>query len=221
MRCFGAIAVLALALGACAQTRYVEMPTDPGNEQPAHAISRTVQYRQDDLLLTQPPACLLVIGDAGGNVAPELVIIIEQALTRHLLQRARRVVVGEMRDREARRLGIAPLETVNARQLASRIGCEGIVEYKVTDAEARYLLFYTRLAMTLDVRTVRSSDGNELWRARHATAKSSGGPPTSLAAVFSAWSATELAGDGEAVEGLVEEIVRRLMATWPVARRPA
>jgi len=61
----------------------------------------------------------------------------------------------------------------------------------------------------------------DLWRARHATARSSGGPPTSLAAAVSAWSATELAGDGEAVEGPVEKIVRRLMATWPVVRRPS
>jgi hypothetical protein len=38
--------------------------------------------------------------------------------------------------------------------------------------------------------------------------------------VVSIWSATELAGDDEAAAGLVEEIVRRIMATWPIVRRP-
>ncbi len=221
MKHLGAAAILALVLGACAQTRYVEMLADHGDEQPAHAIARTVEYRQDDLLLTHPPSCLLVVGDAGDSVAPEMVAIIEQSLTRHLALRARRVLAGETRDRDARRLGVTGLDPGNARYLAGRLGCEGVVEYKVTDAEARYLLFYTRLAMTLDARVLRTADGMELWRARHATARSSGGPPTSFAAVFSAWSATELAGDAEAVEGLVEEIVRRLMVTWPIARRPA
>jgi hypothetical protein len=218
---YGAAAILALSLSACTQTQYVEMPADARGEQTAHAIARTVHYRQDDLLLTQPPSCLLVVGNTGGSIAPELVAIIEQSLARHLAQRARRVLTGETRDREARRLGVTGLDPGNARYLAGRLGCEGVVEYDVANAEARYLLFYTRLAMTLDIRALRAADGLELWRARHATAKSSGGPPTSFAAVFSAWSATELAGDAEAVEGLVEEIVRRLMATWPVAKRPA
>jgi len=215
-----ALVAAALLAGACSQTRYVEMRPNAPPAEAVPALSRTVEYRQDDRLLTRPPSCLLVVGSGTERIAPELAEIIEQSLARHLGQRARRVVAGEAREREARRLGVSRTDAANAPYLAARLGCDGLVEYDVAEAEARYLVFYTRLAMTLDMRARRLDDGAELWRARHSAARSSGGPPTSVAAVFSAWSATELAGDGEAVAGLVEEIVRRLMATWPVAKRP-
>jgi len=210
-----------LTTGACAQTRYVELPAGPDASDAAPPHTRTVEYRQDETLLTRPPACLLLVGTGTERIAPELAALIEQSLTRHLMQRAHRVLAGEARAREARRFGVAAVDAASAPYLAARAGCDGIVEYEIAEAEARYLVFYTRFAMTLDLRARRVAGGGELWRARHAGAASAGGPPTSLASVLSAWSATELAGDGEAVENLVEAVVRRLMATWPVAKRPA
>lgn len=212
------LAGIALLAGACSQTRYAEMPEGKPDEPAASTLERKVEYRLDDDLLVRPPACFLVLGAGNDKIAPELVDTIEQALTRYLLQRANRVLSGSARDREARRLGVANVDPANARYVAERAGCDGIVEYSVTDAEARYLLFYTRLSITLDVRA-RRTNGADLWRARHASARSSGGPPTSFASVVSIWSATEMAGDEEAAAGLVEEIVRRLMATWPLAKK--
>jgi hypothetical protein len=209
-----------LLASGCSQTRYVEIPEGKTDEPTASSLARTVEYRQDDELLVRPPNCFLVVGSGNDKIAAELVDTIEQSLTRHLLQRTKRVLSGAARDREGRRLGVAVIDTENARYIAERAGCDGIVEYEVTDAEARYLLFYTRFSLTLDVRARRTT-GMDLWRARHASAKSSGGPPTSFASVVSIWSATELAGDDEAAAGLVEEIVRRIMATWPIVKRPA
>ena len=210
-----------LTASGCSQTRYVEMPPDQPAAESASSISRTVEFRLDDLLLTQPPRCLLIVGRDRERVAPELAGLIEQSLTRHLLQRMPRVISGAQREQQARYHGFPVADGANARRLAGKLGCDGLLEYEVVDAEAHYLLFYTRLSMKLDVRAIRLSDGAELWRARHATTKSSGGPPTSLASVVSIWSATELAGDDEAAAGLVEEIVRRIMATWPIVKRPA
>jgi hypothetical protein len=219
------IGVLALGIlvltTACSQTRYVEIPSDRPDEPTATALARTVEFRQDDELLMRPPSCFLIVGKGTERIAPELAELIEQSLARHVQQRARRVLAGAARDQQARRFGVSAIDAANADYVATRAGCDGIIEYEVTDAEARYLVFYTRLSMALDIRARRAGLSADLWRARHASAMSSGGPPTSVASVVSIWSATELAGDDEAAAGLVEEIVRRVMATWPIAKRPA
>ena len=214
------MALLLFAAG-CAQTRYVEMQGETAKDGALPALARRVEFRLDDQLLTRPLACLLVVGTGRDRIAPELAELIEQSLTRHLLQRSKRVIAGIQRDQQARYHGIAAIDRRNARLLADRLRCDGLVEYDVADAESHYLVFYTRLSMKFDVRTVRLADGAELWHARHAGARSVGGPPTSLASIVSVWSATELASDDEAAATLVEEIVRRMMATWPIAKHPA
>lgn len=221
-RVWRAAAVLAaLACAACSETRYVPIQPEDAAERQALPLDRVVEFDRREELLTDPPACVLVLPPAAQdkNMTVQLAALIEEAATRHLSVRARRVIAGSYRDQQARYHGVVLRDSRSAAPLARALGCDTVIELRVTEADAAYAIFFASYRMALDLRLTRVRDGVELWRGRHLSQRMAGGVPISLGAPVAAASAAALASDGEAVHALVDEILRRLFSTWPAARR--
>lgn len=66
---------------------------------------------------------------------------------------------------------------------------------------------------------VRVSDGHMLWRARHVASRSEGGLPLSpVSLVVETFASTQFSSDREVAASVVDDALRRVVATIPDAR---
>jgi hypothetical protein len=212
------IGVLLISV-ACTETKYVPIRAEETGERQSLPLERIVEFDRREELLTEPPGCVVLSPIETKTVSPALAELIEDAAIRHLSVRVRRVIAGAFRDQQARYHGIVFADPKGAPALARALGCDGLVEARITEAGATYAVFFASYRMGLELRVVRVRDGLELWRSRHLSQRMTGSVPVSLGAPVAVISASSLVSDGEAVHSLVDEILRRLFVTWPSTRR--
>ena len=71
----------------------------------------------------------------------------------------------------------------------------------------------------IEVKMVRAGNGQLLWRARHVANRSEGGIPfTPIGVVVDGYSSTRFSADREIIDSVVDDAVRRLVASLPNAR---
>jgi hypothetical protein len=202
---------LMLLLG-CARTEY--KPYEESDKTPVD-LSRTVNFYLNPALKNDPPKCVVVFKPPSkGN--PKFVGRIEKILIRHLSERFPTVIGGRMRDVRAARYAFDFTVPIDRKDFAESIECGSFLEFHILQPKHTYMLVWSELKLGLEARLFRQRDGAELWKARHVARRSDGGvafSPFGLA--VNAYDANTFATDGDVVESVSEDLVRRVIASLP------
>ncbi len=204
--------VWAVIVSGCARTEY--KPYEESVKAPVD-LFRTVNFYVNPALKESPPRCVLVLSSQGvGN--PAFSSRIERALARHLSDNFPRVISGSARDTAAKKHAFDMEIPEDRRDFARAINCDTVFEYKIFRPKHTNMLFWSEISIGLEARLVRQRDGLELWKARHVARRSDGGVSFSpLGLAVNAYDANTLSSDGDAVESISEDLVRRIISSIP------
>ncbi len=209
----GVALIACLAVAGCITTNLVPYD-EAGGENPF--FERRVAFVVGEAFHRSPPDCAVVLPVAA---PPNVAAMVESALFRYLTGRLSRVVGPLERRRAVRRLAVDLADPDGRRVLAANTRCSAFVRATVTDWGDDNVLVWARRRFGLDVALVRAADGAALWKARHASYRSDGGLPLSpFSVAFSAFEAARFYADGDIAPSLVDDVVRRTVATLPDVR---
>ena len=202
-------------LSGCARTEY--KPYEANSDSPINP-SRTVYFHVDQSLTESPPDCVLVLPPQA-NGPPGLTSRLEKTLARHLSDRFPRVISGSARNAKAINLALDLDIPADRREFTRGLDCDAVFEFRILRPKHTYMLIWSEIRIGLEARLARGRDGRELWKARHVASRSDGGLSlTPLGLAFNAYNANSLSSDGDIVESVTEDLVRRLMKSMPVLR---
>ena len=207
--------IASLVLG-CAETRYAAYnDVKVGTEHP----NRTVAFEIDRAFYTDFPDCALIMPPASAKGGGQFAALIEMALGRYLTSKFTRVINPTERDIVARRLAADLSRPEDRLALAEEVGCDSFVFTDNLDSHSKNLIVWSQVRVGLEVRMVRVRDGHMLWRARHVASRAEGGLPLSpITFVVETFSSTRFSRDREVAASVVDDALRRLVATIPDAR---
>jgi len=208
----------ALGLAACAETRYVDL--DSAKREGEENLSRTVYFRIDREFYLDFPNCVMVMRTTTAEDRAHSAQLVEAALARHLAMKVSRVIGPLQRDITARDMGADLSRPEDRRALAKSLQCPALVFADVVSHDLTYVVVYSEISIGLDIRMERTADARVLWRARHVADRSKGGLPLSpVGALIDGFISTRFASDREVTDSVVDDAVRRLVATLPDIRR--
>jgi hypothetical protein len=209
-----AVALLGLVLQACTGVAY--RPLD-SPEPAAPPWQREVRYALDPAFFHDPPACVVVLPTEGGPDA--LAEAVEAAFTRSLSVKVPRVIGAVGRNRMTRPLGLDLTAEDGRRRFARQAGCPFVATSTVTAAGAVFALVWAQVTFGLTLEIRRAVDDQAVWTARHEARRGDGGLPLSLPSLGSAAARAGMTlGDEEANASMVDDALRRMMATLPDLR---
>ncbi len=202
-----------VTLTACGPTRYTDYQA---RDEDAALLSRDVSVHLATGFYRPPPTCAVVMPVAGSGTE-RLRRAIEESLHRHLVTKVNRVVGPVDRRRQERKL-LVDLKHADDRALFVRqIRCSVLVEAKIWQSNEDFALVWSRKKLDLEIIMVR--DEALLWKARHTADRADGGLPLSpISAPFAVAKASRLHGDSDAMISLVDDAVRRIVASLPDTR---
>ncbi len=210
------LVVVQLAAAACTEVRYVR---EGGAETAAGLLDRAVVYKVEGDFYRSPPRCAVVMPIRWPAADPRLARQVEEALGRHLMTKVDRVIGPAARDRAARQRVYDLDDAEQRRRLARALGCDTVVEGETRAAESTFAVVWAQTRFGLSVSLERAGDGRRLWRASHTAERSAGGLPLSILGVTKdAFSAGRLMKDREVFPSMLDDVVRRVMASLPDTR---
>jgi hypothetical protein len=178
-------------------------------------LSRTVNFYLNPDFTDNPPRCVLVL-QPPSNDNHKYIGRVEKALARHLSERFPRVIASQARDLKAANLAFDLTLPVDRRDFARAVGCGAVLEFYLFETKHRYMLVWSEIRMGIEARLFRQQDGLELWKARHVAKRSDGGVSLSpFGLALNAYEANVFASDGDVVESVTEDLVRRIIASLP------
>ena len=207
------VVVLAGTLSACSSTTYVPYSEDRTAQN--QSLVRTIAFDVDPQFEAFPPSCVVTIVVADEPVE-SLSQVIDSAVRRHLSERVDDVVDPRRKNEKLQGLLISLNSSVERRILASELSCDHILEVRLLESDIKFagVMSYARLG--LDLQLVRARDGRPRWRASHVATRIGGSPPFSLiSAPLSAAQSFLMASDNELLPSMVDDVVRRIMTTFP------
>jgi hypothetical protein len=179
-------------------------------------LERTVARHVGRDFYRPTPSCAIVMPVAGGATA-QLRHAVETALYRHLVTRLPNVVGPKVRRREVRNRAVDLRREEDRTILTRALRCPVLVEAKIWQSNEDFALVWSR--KNLDLEIVMLRDDRLLWKGRHDAGRSDGGLPLSpFSAPFAVARASRLHGDGDAMISLVDDTVRRIVASLPDVR---
>ena len=211
---FGVIAAVALLwLAACGPTRYTDYQA---GSQSMPLLERSVALHVGRAFYRPTPGCAVVMPVAG-QATPGLRHAVEAALYRHLVTKLPNVVGPRVRRREVRKLAIDLRREPDRALLTRALRCPVLVEAKIWQSSEDFALVWSRKNLDLEIVMLRRD--RLLWKGRHNADRSDGGLLLSpLSAPFAVAKASRLHGDGDAMISLVDDTVRRIVASLPDVR---
>ncbi len=211
----GAWLAISLFLASCTTTTYVAY-NDGGESVPL--FERRVAYRISDNFYRNPPDCAVILA-LGDTAFPALNDLVEGALFRHMVGKLRRVIGPLERRRITRRLAVDLKNPADGRVFARMERCAAFVRATVTVAANDFVLVWARRSLGLDIALVGFADQTVHWQARHSASRSDGGLPLSPFSVpMSIFEAARLHADDDILPSMVDDAVRRAVATLPDVR---
>lgn len=207
--------LLCLVISACSGNAYV--PYDQPTETAIFDQTRIVGFEIADAFWRDPPDCAVVLPVREGGHDPALTKAIEASVARHLTGRLDRVIGPAERARLARDLAVDLDHPKDREAFARQTRCGFVAEVQPWDNDSLYAVLWSRTRMGLDVSVRRAkADSPLLWRARHAASRSDGGMALSpLSAVASVFQATSHYADDDIPYSLLDDVMRRIMVTFP------
>ena len=204
------ILCLALAVAGC-----VTQPLDrgAGRDGPSrHALA--------EAFIIDPPICVIVLPPSRDAGMPVSGSQIDRAVERHLAVRFDRVLAGARRDRVARDLALDLAIDSDLEYFARQTGCGHALRVTPFGGGSAYAVVWAERRIGLDLVLHRIGDSNfRLWWARHAASEGDGGLPISpLSAAGAMVRAARVAGDAGQALSLLDDVLRRIMASLPDVR---
>ena len=215
---FRFVVVLAVIMWitACAETRYVKF------EEEGEEISfpyRTVAVEMGAGFHEEYPDCVVVMPPKAAPGLERFPDLVEASLALRLTRKVTRVVGALERDRAARRMAFDLVHPGDREALVEAMGCDAYVDTILVGPGRAYLVVWSQVRIGIEVKMVRARDGRLLWRARHVANRSEGGIPfTPIGVVVDGYSSTRFSADREIIDSVVDDAVRRLVASLPNAR---
>ncbi|OFW42021.1 MAG: hypothetical protein A3J29_00560 [Acidobacteria bacterium RIFCSPLOWO2_12_FULL_67_14b] len=210
------VALTVAVAAACSPVRYAN-EGETGDRTPV--LARTVTYTVERAFYSEPPRCVIVMPFDGPGDDRRRGALVEAAFARHLALKVGRVVDPARRNREARDRALDLDRDGDRRRLARDLGCDALLEGATVAADATFALVWAEVRFGISASLERSEDGRLMWRASHTAERSAGGLPLSVLSLpVDAYSAGRLMNDGDVLPSMVDDVVRRLMASLPDAR---
>lgn len=216
-----------LVLGACTQTTYVAMDDDqkkladePGTGPDIGA--RHVSYDVGEGLYRDPPDCVTVLPlTLSDDMSADQALVIEEAVARHLASRVDRVIGPRARASHTSRLHVDLTNENDRRHYVQNLRCRHFMAVEPWGGDGIYVLFYAQERLGLHLKLL-SADDKELWQARHVATRGDGSLPVSpWSAITGLFLAGQLRGDSDVRLSLVDDALRRMVATLPDFRYQA
>jgi hypothetical protein len=167
--------------------------------------------------MRDPPACVLILL---GRTRPEMPVSparIDRSVERFLAVRFDRVIAGRQRDELARHLALDLDDMADRAAFARSTGCQHALAVGVTGGGLSYAVIWAERRLRLELELTRIGvPEHVLWRVRDAGARGDGDLPLSPLAVAGAmFRAARLAGDRGQGASLLDDVLRRMMASLP------
>ncbi|MDP6565684.1 MAG: hypothetical protein QF578_12725 [Alphaproteobacteria bacterium] len=217
MRCRSHIrAGLLLLLAALVSGCLGAGTADPSASEPqAERPAVRDQHRVYPAFYTDPPTCVVVLpGEAAAGVARAEQI--EGALSRQLSGRIGRVIHPRERRRLARAMAVDLRHQADARHFAAATNCPALLRWSIRDAGSDYTPVWSEKRLSIETELIRATDGTTLWRASGTAARASGDVPLSILSLpFAAYKTARFQGDEDAVESMIDDLARRMVAKLP------
>lgn len=213
-----------LALAACNQVSYVDRGRTEtvGKAQPdGDAFARQVDYHLTRAFYETPPDCVMVLpAKLPKGADPKLGARIGDAVSRHLTGHLDRVIGVRKLRAQARRRAFDPAHPEDLGRLARALRCDSVMEVETAGVDSFYAVVWANISVGLSLTLKRARDGQVLWRGAHTAERMDGGLPVSfLGAGAGMVSAGRLAGDADAVPSMIDDSLRRTLASLPDMRR--
>lgn len=213
-----------LALAACNHVSYVDrgrIETVGAPAPESEAFSRQVDYHLTRAFYETPPDCVMVLpAKLPKDADAELGARIGDAVSRHLTGHLDRVIGTRKLRAEARRRAFDPAHPDDLRRLGRALRCDSVMAVETAGVESFYAVVWANISVGLDLTLKRARDGEILWRGAHTAERMDGGLPISvLGAGAGMLSAGRLAGDADAVPSMIDDSLRRTLASLPDMRR--
>ena len=210
------IAAAVLVMGGCTGTRYVDFK-DAGADW--RLPGRTVAVEIDRQLYEDYPDCVVVMPPSAAPGLDRIADLVEAALASRLIRKVTRVVGAVERDSAARRMAVDPLHPGDREFLLKTLGCGAFIATEISGPGNAYYLVWSEFRIELEVRLFRAQDGRLLWHALHVADRSGGGLPLSpIGAIVETFSSTRFSADADVADSVVDDAVRRLVASLPDSR---
>ena len=210
------VVILALLLTGCAKTKYVSYSEGNGDISP---FARTVAFEIDRQLYVELPNCVVVmppVAVEGLNSYPDKV---ESALSHHLTKKISRIISPTERDLAINQMSVDLSKEADRNQFFRGVDCDTYLAASIIGPGRNYLIVWSQVQIGVDAKLVRAHDGVVLWQARHIAKRSDGGLPLSpVGAVLDAFWSTNFSADKEVDDSVVDDAVRRLVASLPDLR---
>ncbi|CCQ75287.1 hypothetical protein [Magnetospira sp. QH-2] len=209
--------MLVILLAGCMQTAYRPL-TERDDKSAQEPLAREVLYHLDRDYYRDPPTCVFVLPTLGLE-HPALARRIADSLAQHLSGRVERVVSPLTRQRIERKRGIDLENSGDRRRFALEQRCPFQARAVLGHAEDAYMLVWSERQVGLRLELARAFDDKILWRAAHTARRGDGGLPLSpLSVVASAATAGAFHADGEIMDSLIDDALRRMLRTLPDSR---
>lgn len=221
-RAWAALVVL-VSCHACAPTM---SETVGGFERSTHAPTPRLETRErsiagpGDAFMRAPPDCVVLL-PVVSRVRPAMrAQDVEVAVERFLAVRFDRVIAGPRRDRLLRHLALDAGRPDDLRIFANHVGCQHAMTVRLDGGGLSYAIVWAERRVTLSLSLARiGSQTPVLWEATATGARGDGGLPISplglASALFRAGRVADDAGQGRS---LLDDLLRRMMASLPDVR---
>ena len=100
------------------------------------------------------------------------------------------------------------------------LDCDTYAEVDTAKIASLFAVIWTDLSLNVGLTLRRAADDKVIWRSYHHARRSDGGLPlTVFGAGTSTFAASRLAGDSDAVPSMIDDCIRRMVASLPDTRK--
>jgi Flp pilus assembly protein TadD len=169
-----------------------------------------VTFQVTDSFKQAPPDCVAVLPfTALPTIAPEDVAKVRLSFFAHLSTQSKRTIRLERVDHEL------ALSAGDRKALGERLKCGALIEGKVSQYGATFLGIYSRVAVGIDLKMTRASDGHLLWEADHVAVSHGGSVPLDPVGVAMGVVDAVTNIRDEQILRITDDATRRLVSTIP------
>tara|TARA_Y100000588_G_scaffold368358_1_gene436131 strand:+ start:1784 stop:2413 length:630 start_codon:yes stop_codon:yes gene_type:complete len=167
-------------------------------------------------LFKNPPRCAIIL-PVNGSLDFTTQHLIELVVLRHFQNRLARVVSPLTRNRLSRESAYNLNDPIELIRFSNVVNCDHGLLTTVHSSEVGYAFVLASRHLDLTLELTRFSDQTTLWKARHSGERNAGGLPTGpIALAVNARQANLFLRDGDGLEALIEDVVRKLSKTFPL-----
>jgi len=218
--------LIAILAGCASSPTYIDENDTAANNDSSLDIN-TVYFKHDQSFISNRPSCIAVLPLELSNdqlsepsnpptensliLSPENLQQLRWILYSHLAPFPFRDVELEQINKVVASIPYSP-ETVS--DIGSALNCDALLIGTVTEYHSDFLGFYSQTAIGIELKLLRSKNGDVLWDARHVAKSHAGGIPiTPVDLIFGLYSASENVSEQQVVR-VADDLFRHLFETW-------